>query len=197
AAAELEIRSLVENWALWRDACDWDRFRTVWHEDGRMMATWWQGAFEDFISVSREGFERGVRILHFLGGASVDVADDRAIAQTKMTISQRAPVEGVICDVVCTGRFYDFFERRERRWGLVLRQPIYEKDRLDPLDPTEAPSLDRELLASFPEGYRHLAYLQAGIGYEVKRDMPGLTGPEVEALYADGRTWLAGGVLNR
>ncbi len=24
-----EIRQLVENWALWRDAGDWDRFATV------------------------------------------------------------------------------------------------------------------------------------------------------------------------
>ena len=40
----------------------------VWHDDGRMMATWFQGSCDDFIRVSREGFERGVRILHFLGG---------------------------------------------------------------------------------------------------------------------------------
>ena len=65
----------------------------------------------------------------------VDVSGDRAIAQTKMTISQRATVEQHVCDVVCTGRFYDFFERRSGRWGLVLRQPIYEQDRLDPVDP--------------------------------------------------------------
>jgi hypothetical protein len=194
---ELEIRALVENWAVWRDACDWERFRTVWHVDGRMMATWWQGGYEDFIAVSREGFERGVRILHFLGGSSMDVHADRAVAQTKMTISQRAEIEGVLCDVVCTGRFYDFFERRENRWGLVLRQPIYEKDRLDAVSPEVWPKLDRERLASFPEGYRHLAYLQVGIGYDVKQDMPGLTGYEVEALYADGRKWLAGQPLER
>ena len=130
-----EIRDLVENWALWRDAGDWARFRTVWHDDGVMNATWFQGGFEEFIRVSREGFERGVRILHFLGGTSIEVVGDRAIAQTKMTISQRGPVEGVECDVVCTGRFYDFLERRDGRWGLVVRQPIYEKDRADPVDP--------------------------------------------------------------
>lgn len=194
---ELEIRALVEAWAVHRDALDWERFRTVWHEDGRMMATWWQGPFEEFIRVSAEGFARGVRILHFLGGSAVDVVADRAIAQTKMTISQRAEVEGVLCDVVCTGRFYDFLERRQGRWGLVLRQPIYERDRLDPVTPGTAPALDPELLARFPEGYRHLAYLQHGIGYDVKPDMPGLTGPEVGALYADGAAWLAGGPLRR
>ncbi|HEV3291098.1 MAG TPA: nuclear transport factor 2 family protein [Streptosporangiaceae bacterium] len=192
AADRLAIRELVENWAVWRDAGDWARFRTVWHDDGRMMATWFQGPAGDFIRVSQEGFARGVRIVHFLGGSSVDVAGDRAIAQTKMTISQRALVHDVLCDVVCTGRFYDFLERRGGRWGLVLRQPIYEKDRMDPVDPAARLELSAETLARFPDGYRHLAYLQVGIGYQVKPDMPGLTGPEVEDLYQRGSRWLAG-----
>ncbi len=189
---QLRIRQLVESWAVWRDAGHWDRFRSVWHPDGVMMATWCQAPFEEFIKASIEGWDRGVRILHFLGGSSIDVAGNRAIAQTKMTISQRAGVEGVLCDVVCTGRFYDFFEKRSGAWGMVLRQPIYEKDRIDPLDPGAELKLDPALLAQFPEGYRNLAYLQARIGYPVKRDMPGLSGPEVERLYARGAEWLAG-----
>jgi SnoaL-like protein len=194
---KLRIREVVENWALWRDAADWERFRTVWHDDGRMMATWFQGSAEEFIRVSREGFEKGVSILHFLGGSTIDIAGTRAVAQTKMTINQRAAVDGVICDVVCTGRFYDFLEERQGRWGVVLRQPIYEKDRLDPVDPAATPQLDRALLAEFPEGYRHLAYLQAKNGFAVKRDMPGLKGPAVERLYERGASWLAGKPLDR
>jgi len=186
------IRELVENWVLWRDAGDWERFRTVWHAGGRMMATWFQGTADRFIAVSREGFEKGVSILHFLGGNSIDITGSRAISQTKMTISQRARVRDVLVDVVCTGRFYDFFEKRDGRWGLVLRQPIYEKDRMDPVDPSARLTLDPALLARFPEGYRHLAYLQVAIGFTVKPDMPGLRGVEVEALYARGAAWLAG-----
>jgi hypothetical protein len=193
---EQTIRELVQNWVVWRDAGDWDRFATVWHEDGVMMATWFQGPATEFIRVSREGFERGVSILHFLGGISVDVAGPRAISQAKMTISQRAEVHGVECDIVCTGRFYDFLERRDGRWGIVLRQPIYEKDRLDPVDSAATLRLDPSLLDSFPAGYRHLGYAQAGLGFEVKRDMPGLTGPGVEELYGRGATWLAGGELS-
>jgi hypothetical protein len=195
AADKFAIRELVEQWAVWRDARLWDRFRTVWHAEGRMMATWFQGGFEEFIKVNDEGWARGVRILHFLGGSAVEVAGHRGIAQTKMTISQRAAVEGVICDVVCTGRFYDFFEKRDGRWGLVLRQPIYEKDRIDPVDPAAKLVLDQNLLKSFPEGYRHLAYLQSKIGYKVKTDMPGIEGPELDRLYARGARWLKGEAL--
>jgi hypothetical protein len=190
--SKLHIRELVENWALWRDAGDWERFRTVWHDDGWMMATWFQGPARRFIEVSRDGFERGANILHFLGGSAIELAGERAIAQTKMQILQRAPVDGVLADVVCTGRFYDFFEERRARWGVVLRQPIYEKDRLDPVDPAAGLSLDPALLAAYPEGYRHLAYLQRKLGMDVKPDMPGVKGAEVERLYASGKAWLEG-----
>lgn len=191
-ADALAVRKLVEDWAVWRDAGDWERFRTVWHADGRMMATWFQGSADAFIKVSREGFDKGVNILHFLGGHSADIEGHRAIAQTKMTINQRALVHDVLVDVVCTGRFYDFLEKREGRWGMVLRQPIYEKDRMDPVDPAAKLALDASLLARFPEGYRHLAYLQTQNGFTVKTDMPGLKGPAVQALYARGKAWLAG-----
>lgn len=188
----LTLRDLIENWALWRDAGDWERFRTVWHDDGRMMATWLQADPDEFIAGSRRVFESDVSIIHFLGGTTIDLAGTRAIGQTKMTISQRAEVEGVWCDVVCLGRFYDFLEKRDGKWGFVLRQPIYEKDRMDPIEPGAKVELDEAVLTSYPIGYRHLAYLQAGLGYDVKRDMPGLKGPEVEKLYARGKAWLEG-----
>jgi len=116
-ADRVAIRALIENWVLWRDARQWDRFRTVWHSDGQMWATWFQGTFEEFIKVSQEGYDRGVRIMHMLGGISIDIKGKRAIAQTK-------------------------------------------------------------------------------IGYKVKRDMPGLDGPELDALYAKGEAWLKGKKLS-
>ena len=192
-----EIRELVENWVVWRDAGEWERFRTVWADDGRMMATWTQGTADEFIARSKEGWERGVKILHFLGGQSVDVSGERAISQVKMTINQRAVLDAVEVDVVCTGRFYDFLERRDGRWQLVLRQPIYEQDRMTPVGPGARLELDEALLGEFPEGYRHLAYLQTRLGFDVKRDMPGLRGPEVEVLYRSGAAWLRGDALDR
>jgi len=146
---KLALRELVDNWAIWRDAGFWDKFRTVWHDDGRMMATWTQGTADEFIEMNKQ-------------------------------------------DVVCTGRFYDFLEKRDGRWGMCLRQPIYEKDRMDPIEPNAAISLDQSVLDEFPSGYQHLAYLQSQVGYPVKKDMPGLKGKEVEALYATGANWLAG-----
>ncbi len=187
-----EIRTCVENWVVWRDAGDWDRFATVWHRDGWMTATWFQGPASRFIEVSREGFDRGVNILHALNGWSCDIAGSRAISQAKMNIFQRARLDGVLVDVTCWGRFYDFFERRDGRWAIVRRQPIYEKDRLDPVDPSVSLNLDATLLGQFPEGYRHLGYLQQKNGFTVKHALPGVRGPEVQKLYAEGTAWLNG-----
>ncbi|GHJ26679.1 hypothetical protein TPA0910_11120 [Streptomyces hygroscopicus subsp. sporocinereus] len=189
----LALRELVENWAVWRDAADWERFATVWHPtEGWMSATWFQGPAAEFIDVSRAGFDSGVRILHFLGGHSAEINGDRAIAQTKMTINQRASIDGVEVDVVCTGRFYDFCGRYDGQWKVVRRQPIYEKDRLDPVDPSARLELDPGLLDRFPTGYRHLGYLQTKAGFTVKTGLPGLTGEAVRRLYDEGAKWLAG-----
>ena len=188
----LEIRDLLENWVIWRDSGQWDRFATLWHSDARMAATWQQSSATDFIAACRAAWGAGPTGLHNLGGSSIDVAGKRAIAQTKMTIHQRAPIHGVLVDVACMGRFYDFLEKRDGRWGIVLRQPIYERDSLRPVNPGEPVELDQALLGAFPEGYRHLAYLQSNMGLQVKADMPGLADDIVESLYARGRDWLAG-----
>ena len=188
----LAIAEVVDNWVLWSDSGDWKRFATVWHDDAWMTATWFQGPATEFQKARRAGFERGVSIIHFLGGTTCEIVSTRAIAQTKMTINQRASVDDVVGDAVCTGRFYDFFEKRAGRWAIVRRQPIYEKDRLDPVEPGVRLTLDATLLAQFPEGYRHLGYLQTKAGFAVRLGLPGLRGPEVQKLYAEGAAWLAG-----
>jgi hypothetical protein len=188
----MAVREAVENWVVWRDGLMWDRFRTLWHPEGRMMATWFHGTTDEFIKVTQEGYAKGVRIFHYLHGCSVDINGKRAIAQTKSTISQRAMVDGVECDVTCDGRLYDFLEKRKGKWGFVLCRRIYEKDRIDPVDPSATLKLDQKLLKSFPIGFRHLGYLQTKIGYKVPPTMPGLDDADVKALYAQGAEWLKG-----
>jgi SnoaL-like domain len=187
-----EIRELIENWAVWRDAGDWDRFASVWHDDGWMMTTWFQAPAKDFIARSRAGFENGLKVLHLLGGSSIEVVGDRAVAHTKMEIIQRAEVHGIEADVRCQGRFVDALEKRNGRWGLVLRQPVYELDAMRAIDPSAKLVLDQARLAQYPEGYRHLAYLQVEQGMDVYRNMPGTRGEEIAKLNLRMADWLAG-----
>ncbi|WP_413717625.1 nuclear transport factor 2 family protein [Silicimonas sp. MF1-12-2] len=190
---KLAIRELVDQWIIASDSGLWGLFDEVWHDDGTMAATWFQASAKDFASARRNGFQAGVSIIHANLGHISEIRDDRAIAQTKMTISQRAEVHGVLVDVVATGRFYDFLSKEDDVWLMVRRQPIYEKDRMDPVSPGASLELDTSILERFPTGYRHLAYLQTQIGYKVKeKGMPGITGPEVERLYSEGGNWLDG-----
>ncbi len=186
------LRDMVESWAVWRDSGQWDKLLTLWHDDSVMSATWQQSSGADFVASSRAAWARGVDVQHMLGGTDVELAGDRAVVQTKMTIAQRSVVHDLPVDVVCEGRFYDFFERRGGRWGIVWRQPTYERDRMDPVVPGAVLVLDQTLLDSFPVGYRHLGYLQTQAGMTIKRDMPGRMGAAVEDLYARGAAWLAG-----
>jgi SnoaL-like domain len=188
--ARSAIRDLLENWVIWRDAGDWDRFATVWHDDAVMSATWKQSSAAEFIRGCRTAWDTGVKVLHTLGGSCIDIIGKRAVAQTRMTIVQRAMLHEFLVDVTCQGRFYDLLECRNSRWGIVLRQPIYERDRLDPVAAGTPMSLNSALLQRFPEGYRHLAYLQTNLGFDVRTDLPGTWGKEVEQLYRRGAEWL-------
>ena len=186
------IRDLVEAWAVWRDSGQWDKLMTVWHDDATMSTTWKQSSGAEFVEASCAAWARGVDVQHMLGGTAIQLAGARAIAETKTVIQQRGIVHDVLVDVRCTGRFYDFLERRDGRWGIVWRQPTYEHDRIDAVEPGATLILDPALLDAFPAGYRHLGYLQTIAGMQVKRDMPGRMGPEIENLYARGTAWLAG-----
>jgi hypothetical protein len=193
-AAEQQIRRVIEGWALWRDTGDFDRLRATWHGDGRMVTTWSDGSADEFVTLAKTAWTKGMDVAHVLGGSVVDVVGDRAIAQTRLVITQRAAVHEIPCDIECLGRFYDFFEQRDRRWGIVLRHPIYDRDRLVPVAGESRPVLDPERLARFPVGYRHLGYAQSLLGMDVRTDLPGRAGPAIEALYDRGRRWLAGAV---
>lgn len=189
------IREVIETWAVARDAGLWDELAATWHDGGRMRSTWFDGPASDFVVASRAGFERGVTVHHFLGGSLIDVVAARAIAQTKMILSQRTHVDGVECDVVCTGRFFDFLLHRDARWAIASRRAIYEKDRIDPTEPGAVLDVDRELLGTFPSGCHWLLYAQHRAGLPVIKEQAGLRGEAVEALYAAGKTWLRGGRL--
>jgi hypothetical protein len=173
---KLAIIETVQNWALWRDAGDWERFGTVWHDDGWMTATWFPGPGAKFIEVSRAGFERGVSILHFLGGSACDLKAPRAIAQTKMTINQRA--QSTACWSTSSAPAVLRFLREARAAAGRSCAGSRSTRRIGSIRSIRGePQARAELLAGFPEGYRHLAYLQTKNGFTIKLDLPQLKGP--------------------
>jgi hypothetical protein len=195
--AETDIRSVIEAWAIWRDSGAWEELRSTWAANGRMNTTWFRGSASDFIQAAREAFMAGTLAHHFLGGSVVYVAGRRATAQTRVTISQRLMLTGTEVDVTCVAVFFDFFAQHEQGWQLVLREPVYEKDRLDSVVPGEVPALDHEVLASLPQGCRHLLYCQMASGLRVRADVLTAGSEGLARLHLDAQDWLAGKELSR
>ena len=120
----------------------------------------------------------------------MEIKGNRAIAQTRMTINIRSMLDGVEVDAVCHGRFFDRVENRDGAWRIAKRSVIYEKDRIDPVNPGARIVLDPALLARFPEGYRHLAYLQTRNGAKVNPNLPTARGEALEKLLSEAKAWL-------
>lgn len=193
------IRALVEDWVVCRDSGLWDKLVGLWHSDAQMCTTWFRGPAAAFVEATRRGFDNGLDVLHTLGGTTVEVRGRRAVANTRMTISQRAQLDGTTVDVTCIGRFYDFLlapdsdgMAADQPWRLVRRQPVYERDRMDPVVVGTAIALDPAVMGRFPDGYRHLAYLHNSQGFEVSTDLPVRRGAALNRLYDQGESWLAG-----
>lgn len=189
-----EIRELIESWVVWRDMGEWERLRQIWHPDGRMAASWREGTADEFIEGNRQGWAQGLDILHQLGGSVVMLSDqcDRAVTITKMVISQRAAIHDTLCEVAAQARHFDRWEMRTGRWGLLDRKTIFDRDRLDTVDPNATVKLDESVLARFPTPYQHLAYLQSSLGYPVRTDLPHLRSEAAAALFRTGEEWLTG-----
>jgi len=190
---EAAIRQTVQNWALWRDTGAWEQLRSCYAPGARVQTTWMSGTAEEFIAASTAGFGKpqAPRATHSIGASSIQIQGDRALAETRMILLLRATLDGIEVDATAWGRFVDWFVRHEGRWVIARRHSIHEKDRLDPVNPGAELKPDPVRLASFPVGYRHLAYLQSHGGASITFDLALHNSPAQGALYAAGRTWLA------
>ena len=186
----LEITELVQSWALYRDSGDWDKLRQTVHADGTMTATWFHGTFEAFISAIQDAWRKGSSSQHLQGGTVVEVLGTKAIAQTRMAILVRGKLGDVSVDVNCLGMFYDRVEKRNGQWRIAKRNVIYDKDTLTPVHAGDAIQLSSERLLRFPEGYRHLAYLQSFNGGNVNPELPTARSEASIKLKLETQQWL-------
>ena len=184
------ITQVVQDWGLSRDAGRWDKLQSFYTRDAIMYTTWFVGPATEFVQRSMEAAKKGARGQHFIGAASIDINGNKAIAETRMMLLVRGMLEGIEVDVTCYGRFYDRFVKPDGQWLIQKRMVVYEKDRMDVLDPALTLKLDHEELMKRPDGYRHLAYLQSRAGASITPDLPTPNSPQLARLYAEGEAWL-------
>ncbi|CAI4217661.1 unnamed protein product [Parascedosporium putredinis] len=159
----LKLRELAEGWPCYRDACEWENFKSIFHP-GAYVSTTWSGIIlaTDFIKASQAGMDNGAFIMHRCHGCTTDITPDatRAVTKLKATITQRFIIDGVEFDVEADCRFIFFFEKDGDRWGARLVRHWYEKDKVIPCNPALVPSIDEEKAKAYPPGYRYLAYFK-------------------------------------
>jgi hypothetical protein len=187
------IRNAIAEWALARDAGQWERLRSLYAPGATMQTTWFEGSAGEFIERSAKGFGRSAIAQHLVGASVIDLCGARAIAETRIVLLLRAALGQTQVDVTCYGRFVDFFESHRSKWRIWKRVPVYEKDRIDPVNPADQLDIDREALSQFAEGYRHLAYVQSRAGANVTKDLIEPGSVEEKDLYREGAEWLAQG----
>ncbi len=191
------IAELINAWGLYRDQGKWKELRSTFTHDGHISVSWYRGPFEQFVERCRASHGAGhTWSRHHLFAPATKVDKDRAVAETSVVIRVRQKFQGVEVDLTSCSRFLDRLERHGEGWLIAERAAIYERDRLDPVEPSpEFDALFRAADAShYPEQYRYMAFRIAhaegrALAPVVYRD----GGPETADLYARFSAWLAGG----
>jgi hypothetical protein len=195
-ADKFAIAELINAWGLYRDQGKWKELRSTFTADGHISVSWFRGAFEQFVERCRAGHAAGhTWSRHHLSAPVIKIEKDRAIAETSVVIRVRQKFGGVDVDLTSCSRFLDRVERHGSAWLIAERAAIYERDRLDPVEPSsEFDALFEEDTSHYPEQYRYMAFRIAhaegrALAPVVYRD----GGPETADLYARFSAWLAGG----
>jgi hypothetical protein len=187
-----ECAELIQSWGFYRDQGKWPELLATFVPEGQIAISWFSGSFAEFVDRCRKSFAAGQRSKHHIFPSVVRVAGARAVAETNIVIFVRQKIDGVPVDMTAHARFLDRLERRDGRWAIVERTAIYERDRLDPVEPSEAfgKLFTATDLSVYPEAYRYMAARLVAAGRElapvVYRD--GL--PDTDKLYARYEAWL-------
>jgi hypothetical protein len=195
-ADKIACAELIQAWGACRDHGRWKELRATFTPDGHISVSWFRGPFEQFIEICRASFNAGTSwSRHHLYQPSIKFAGDRAMAETSVIIRVRQKFSGIDVDLTSCSRFLDRLERHPGGWLIAERAAIYERDRLDPVEPSAAfDALFKAAETShFPEQYRYMAFRLAhaegrSLASVIYRDR----GPETADLYARFSGWLAG-----
>jgi SnoaL-like protein len=175
-----------------RDTADWDALEDCFWPDALIRTTWFKGSAADFIAGSRQMRAGGMISKHEITPARIRIVGDRALVESNGQVLVRMMFKGVECDGVAWTRFFSRVRRQDGVWRLASWDAIYVKDRLDPVDWTQPPEIDRDALARCRPAYRHFHYTIIETGGHCNDDLPGDDRPEVvREFYGDAERWLS------
>ena len=185
---------VIQAWGVCRDQGRWQELRGTFTSDGHISVSWFRGPFEQFVERCRANYGTGWS-RHHLFVPTVKLNGDRATAETAVIIRVRQKFNGIDVDLTSCSRFLDRLERHAGGWLIAERAAIYERDRLDPVEPSDAfdELFAQANTAQYPEAYRYMAFR---IAHAAGRTLAPVIyrdgGPETADLYTRFADWLAG-----
>lgn len=161
-----QIVDLLTGW-IYRDLAEWEQLRNLFHPNGTIEITWFEGTASDFVDSSIRMGVSDVRTKHLIGTPIVtfNAGATKAIVETNAMII----ADNVTLNLGCIGhnRFYDMAEKRDGVWKLRHRQSIYDMSSFTfPLGIVE---IDQTTVAKYPREYAALGYLLEKSGFPVQR----------------------------
>ena len=180
-----QISQLISGW-IHRDLGEWARLRELFHSDGVIEVTWFEGLFSDFVEGSIRMGASKIKTKHLIGTPVVTFNGDRAFVETNAVIVGQNLELGLGCET--HNRFIDTAEKRNGVWKLVKRQSVYDMGSFTfPLGLVE---VDRSIVAKYPAEYAALAYLLEKSGFPVKRVFATRGSDLEKSMKAEVNLWL-------
>jgi hypothetical protein len=195
AAADKEaIAKLIYNWGYFSDHGLWEQLRETFHPEGTICVSWFEGSFQKFVDASIQMSQSPQLLRHNLGTPMIQIKGNHAVSETNVIIMIRKHIGLVDADVTSYARFYDLIEKIGDKWRIVRRTMIFEKDRLDPVQPSWrfwASCLFTDF-KKYPAAYRYMAYTAEKTGYKLSPNIVADKSQEARNLYEAGKDWLSG-----
>lgn len=183
--ARLSISDLMIGW-LHRDLAEWDKLRELFHPDGTIEVTWFEGHFSDFVDGSMHMGKSELRTKHFISSPLVTFHGDKAIVETNaVIIGENASLN---LGGSAHNRFYDMVEKRNGVWKILKRQSIYDFGYFN--FPCGVVEIEQDIVKKYPREYAPLAYLLEKSGFPVKRVFATKGSDLEKTMKANGQAWL-------
>ncbi|HXQ52076.1 MAG TPA: nuclear transport factor 2 family protein [Stellaceae bacterium] len=196
--AEYEVRRVRQTWAFARDHGEWETMRACFHPDATVCVSWFSGPASTFmertIAMAKER-KPEESSQHWFGNSRVSVKGNRAILEMDTMVLGRDRFDGHLFDFTIYLRMYDRIERRDRQWRILRMNPIYDKDRLDPVIPGSVPAafFDGVRLTGRDAATGLMRWRSEKKGRKVPPDIDIGGADSEKKLRTEAEAWLAGG----
>jgi hypothetical protein len=194
-----EIINVVSRSIITRDSGWWEKLAECYHSEAEFTSSWWHGKAKDFMKAASERLnearKEGGEQKHMTSNHVVEINGERATAECDLALFSRRPINGVDLDFITWSRRLHLMAKENDEWKIWRRFAIYERARMDAVDPTADPGdyFDPDAMAKFPKQMRiHLWRL------EVKGSAPSknlcIRGTEQEKVVrGEAQKWIEGG----